>query len=306
MSAAKPTLLDTAIASIINEMAKGTAPWRKPWKTSSGGVLPRRSTGETFSGMNAILLSTIQMAHGYSSPYWLTFQQALALDSCVRKGERGSPAILYKTRVVPCEGEAGDGASAGSYDRDPDRILRFLKSYAVFNACQIDGLPERFFPVALAPEPDIALDPAIERIMARFPTPVSVGGDRACYYPATDRIQMPPRTAFDTDADYVATLLHEFAHATGHSSRLDRFKTDGVREAYAREELVAELTSHLVSLHLGLAPSEAVFHNHVAYLSSWVSMLRDKPGELLKAAGKAQAACDLILACGCADDQIAA
>ncbi|MFP1133319.1 zincin-like metallopeptidase domain-containing protein, partial [Asticcacaulis sp. W401b] len=85
------------------------------------------------------------------------------------------------------------------------------------------------------------------------------------------------------------------AHATGHSSRLDRFRPGTTTEDYAREELVAELTSHLVSLHLGLSPSETVFRNHVAYLASWAGILRDRPGELLKAAGKAQAACDFIL-----------
>ncbi|MFP1132960.1 ArdC-like ssDNA-binding domain-containing protein, partial [Asticcacaulis sp. W401b] len=211
MSVSKPTLLDNALQSIINELAKGTAPWRKPWKTVRPS-LPLRSTGEAFSGMNAILLSTIQMAHGYASPYWLTYNQAVAQGASVRRGERGSPAILYKVKVV--DGGEGAGGSDGSEggEGDGDRVLRFLKSYAVFNAAQIDGLPDIFYPEAAASgersfEP---LSPAVVSIIAHFPAPVVVGGDRACYVPAADRIHMPQRISFESDADYVATLFHEY------------------------------------------------------------------------------------------------
>ena len=281
MSSPKP--IDLAIADIIAELETGTAPWRKPWKSRCPS-LPRRSTGDVFTGMNAILLSTIGMGRGFASPYWLTFNQALDLGAHVRKGEKAAPAILYKTRVV--EGEASAG--------EDDRVLRFLKSYAVFNAEQIDGLPETY-QASLPAEPLAVLSADVEAIMQAFPVSVRHGGDMACYYPHSDRIQMPSRSDFDSDQDYVSTLLHEYAHATGHHSRLDRFKDTTTKDDYAREELVAELASHLVSLSLGLPPCAAVFANHVAYLGVWGKRLKDRPAELLKAASKAQAAADLIL-----------
>ena len=279
-------LLEETLASVISALETGVAPWRKPWSGAGSPVLPLRVTGEAFSGMNAILLSTLQAMKGYDSPFWLTFKQAEDAGGHVRKGERASPAILYKTRCL--EDEAGDGSD--------NKVLRFLKSYGVFNACQIEGLPADFHPVAPAePHVEQPLHPDVMAIMANFPVPVSHGGDVACYHILSDRISMPERRAFASEEDYVAVLLHEFGHATGAKHRLDRFAPDETRADYAREELVAELTSHLTSMHLGINPNRSVFANHVAYLGHWASFLKEKPSELLKAAGKAQAAADMIL-----------
>ncbi len=279
------TALDAIIDTIIIELDKGVATWRQPWANGARPGFPLRSTGEAFSGMNAILLSMLQATRGFGSAYWLTFNQARDLGGNVRKGEKASPAILYKTRTI--EGEAED--------KGDDRVLRFLKTYSVFNADQIDGLPEAFSP---SPGPAVPLEPLAEdiaAILANFPVPVRHGGNMACYVVAEDVIRMPPRETFANDEYYVTTLLHEFGHATGAKNRLDRFAVYEGREDYAREELVAELTSHLTSLHLGINPSQSVFQDHIAYLGYWAELLKDRPNELLKAAGKAQLACDMIL-----------
>jgi len=279
-------LLEDTLASVIAALESGVAPWRKSWSAGTIPSMPLRSTGDAFSGMNAILLSSLQALRGYDSPFWLTFNQAQDAGGHVRKGERAAPAILYKTRCI--DGDAGDGSD--------DKVLRFLKSYGVFNACQIEGLPETFHPVApLEPAVIAPLNADVVAIMEHFPVAVSHGGDVACYHVLTDRISMPPRSAFESDEYYVAVLLHEYGHATGAKHRLDRFEPNETRTDYAREELVAELTSHLTSMHLGINPSRSVFENHVAYLGHWAGFLKEKPSELLKAAGKAQAAADMIL-----------
>lgn len=279
-------LLDETLASVIASLTNGVAPWRKPWAAGAIPSLPLRNTGDAFSGMNAILLSSLQAVRGYASPFWLTFHQAQEAGGHVRKGERAAPAILYKTRCV--DGDAGDGSD--------DKILRFLKSYGVFNACQIEGLPDTYHPGSTEAPPVVEpLNADVLAIMATFPVAVAHGGDVACYHLLSDRISMPPRSAFESDEDYVAVLLHEFGHATGAKHRLDRFEPNETRADYAREELVAELTSHLTSMHVGINPSRSVFANHVAYLGHWASFLKERPSELLKAAGKAQAAADLIL-----------
>ena len=88
-----------------------------------------------------------------------------------------------------------------------ERGIPFLKSYAVFNADQIDGLPDRFIP---QPPTSIAN------------TTRNARGARAYYSPSHDRIQQPPFASFITAEGYYATLSHELVHWTGHSSRLDR------------------------------------------------------------------------------------
>jgi antirestriction protein ArdC len=92
--------LESLISEIIARIESGVPPWRQAWKASSDPALPLRANGEPFSGSNAWLLSFAGALRGYQSPYWFTFHQALAIGAAVAKGQKGSPAILYKTRVV--------------------------------------------------------------------------------------------------------------------------------------------------------------------------------------------------------------
>ena len=62
-----------------------------------GGGVPLRQTGERYQGINAFLLGLRASMMGYTSPYWMTFKQAKALDAHVRKGERSSLVVYYGT-----------------------------------------------------------------------------------------------------------------------------------------------------------------------------------------------------------------
>ncbi len=66
------------------------------------------------------------------------------------------------------------------------------------------------------------------------------------------------------------------AHSTGHPSRLDRLKPAAFGSPeYAKEELVAELTSAMVGNTLGF--DRRISDNNVAYLQNWTSALRKEP-----------------------------
>ena len=101
------------------------------------------------------------------------------------------------------------------------------------------------------------------------------GGDRACYIPLNDMIQMPKAEDFKGDdnaqklARYAHTLCHEFSHATGHHSRLRRNLRNGFgSEAYAREELVAEISAVIACASLGI---ETNGPQHGTYLKGWAN-----------------------------------
>jgi len=97
--------------------------------------------------------------------------------------------------------------------------------------------------------------------------------DRAFYSLSDDEIHLPPKEAFPELADYYATALHELAHWTRHSSRLDRERYGGFGSPdYAREELRAELTSAFLSQEFGLPSS---IEGHAAYLQSWMKELKE-------------------------------
>lgn len=217
-------------AKIVFELEAGVLPWRKPWDGArTGAVLPRRATGETYRGVNVILLWSAAIERGYLSPYWLTFNQAVKLGAQVRKGERGEVVVYYgqgkRTRVDEGGAEVEDA-------------FRFLKWYVVFSAEQIDNLPARFYPtpVVSSRAPLAAHEAWFERLeIARIAT-----RDIACYIPSKDVIGMPPLGAFDTAEDYAATLNHESVHATMAPHRVGRdMGKKFSQHAIAAEELVA-------------------------------------------------------------------
>ncbi|MGR3436772.1 MAG: ArdC family protein [Shimia sp.] len=276
---------------IVALLEKGTLPWRRPWRMAGGGV-PLRHGGEGYRGINAFLLGMRAALMGYTSPYWMTFQQARSMDACVRKGERSSVVVYYGTARAK-EAEADPDRSRSDEGGEGQDSYRFLKSYRVFNAAQIDGLDARFHP---EPEGDPADGPqpipACEAFFDAIGADVSIGGDRACYVPGSDRIHMPPLERFESVERYYATLGHEHVHRTKAKDRLDRSFGVSIfgNEAYAKEELVAELGGALLGQRLGFIADH--LEDHAAYLGSWLAILRGDNRFLFRAGAHAQRAVD--------------
>jgi antirestriction protein ArdC len=268
------------VEQIIELLRVGTTPWRACWEQGRGGVLPLRHNGVPYRGMNVLMLWSSAVRRGYSSPYWMTFRQALELGGTVRKGESGRPVCYY-----------------GSAQRDGDdggpKTFRYLKFYTVFNAQQVDGLNDSFFPQnSQAPAPDRL--PDVEAWIARTGAQVRWGGSAAYYDPNTDVIQMPDATRF-RDAEQMASVeLHELTHWSGAKTRLDR-NLDRYADSRANrafEELIAEIGSGLLGAQHGFRPEH--LEEHARYIGSWIVELQNDPKYLFSAAAQAQAAVDYL------------
>jgi antirestriction protein ArdC len=258
-------------------------PWKRPWNTGGAG-LPLRHNGEPYRGINVLVLWMAMAARGYTSPYWMTYRQAAALGGQVRKGERAT-AVTY-TNIFQRQQEMPDGTQE-------ERSIWFLKSYAAFNACQIDSLPARFFPSGgdAVATPGERIDEA-EAFFANTGALIRTGGYQAYYAPDADIIQMPPREAFVYPEAYYATLAHEMGHWTGHPSRLAR-ETLSRRhsdEARAVEEILAELTAAFTCASLGI--DHDLKADSTAYIGSWLRVLAQDKRFIFVAAAHAQRACD--------------
>ena len=132
---------------------------------------------------------------------------------------------------------------------------------------------------------------AIDRMMEKQEWVCKIQYDKeekgAYYSPAKDIVVLPtkaqfrihpddPEECFKDGQEYYGTALHEMAHSTGHPSRLDRLKPTAFgSQEYAKEELVAELTSAMVGNTLGF--DRRISDNNVAYLQNWTSALRKEP-----------------------------
>ncbi len=161
------------------------------------------------------------------------------------------------------------------------------KVYAVFNAAQVDGWTTPTpAPVTIAER-----DQRAESWIAATGAQITDGHDHACYRPTLDRIELPAIDQFEDPAAFYATACHELTHWTGHPARLARDLSGRFGDdAYAAEELVAELGAAISSAHLAMVSSPR--EDHAAYLAQWLRILNADPQALFTVASKAQAAVD--------------
>ena len=172
-----------------------------------------------------------------------------------------------------------------------------VRQYTVFNADQADGLklPER-----LSQQPEWKAHENAEAVIRASGVRINhVNGDRAFYNLQNDKVTLPEKGQFPSASHYYQTAMHELGHATGHESRLNRPSLqEGVKagfgsEAYAKEELRAEISSMMTGQRVGVGhdPSRGA-----AYVESWLKALQDDPREIYRASSEAQKMSDHLVA----------
>jgi antirestriction protein ArdC len=268
---------------IVAELEKGVKPWVRPWdpEKAGGPHAPFNPvTGKRYHGINVLILGMDLRAFQRGDPRWMTYQQAHEKHWQIRKSEKST--TIFFTKLFEVEDEQSE---------DGKKSIRVLRHHSVFHASQIDGIPEYKAPgVEEAPW---ACPEAADIIVKNSGAVVRVGGDRAFYSPTTDHIQLPPMNAFRGPPEFAATALHELAHWTGHSSRLNRDMENRFGSAaYAMEELRAELASAFIASELGI-PTE--IPHHASYIANWLRPLKEDKREIFRAAADAQRIADMEL-----------
>ena len=108
-----------------------------------------------------------------------------------------------------------------------------------------------------------------------------------------DRIVVPRKENFPDQRDFYGTLSHEMVHSTGIKERLDRDMSGMFgTESYAREELVAELGSAILSSMTGITTS--IKEDNLQYLKNWTEAIGNDPGIITGAVSEAASAAELI------------
>ena len=274
-SKTKTDIYQTVTNSIIEALENGVKPWECPWKRHGAvsGIPSNFATGTSYSGMNIMLLWCSASEQGFTDSRWLTYKQAQELGAQVRKGEKGTTAIFYKT--IEKETDAGD------VEKFP-----MLKSFTVFNVAQIDGLK-----TGTENEPQAVNEfdplPQVETLFQRSGAKITERGQQAFFRPTTDEIYLPERHLFVDAANFYATGLHELVHWSGAKSRLNReMKGCFGSQNYAFEELIAELGSAFLMAELGVTGEV----QHESYIASWLDALKGDKRFIFKAASAASKA----------------
>lgn len=273
---------------IVAQIERGAAAWEMPWHKRQSGelTLPRNVTGRAYRGVNVPILWVAAQALGYDSAIWGTYKQWQERGAQVRKGENSTLSVFWRSIETETENDAGE--------RETSRHL-VARAYFVFNAAQVDGFDASKLGKTESAE-DLSEDQRIAAAEAFFAATGSVvrhGGNRAFYTPGGDFVQMPAFAQFRDALSYYATLGHEHVHWTGAKARLNRdFSGRFGDEAYAFEELVAELGAAYLCAMLGLSNEPRA--DHAAYLASWLRVLKSDKKAIFTAASKAQAAVDYL------------
>lgn len=267
-------------ARILSEMETGALPWVKPWKSFGAGTQPRNGVSKRpYSGVNVVLLWMAGSANGWTNPRYLTFKQALDAGGNVRKGEKSTR--IYFVSTLEKEVEEGE---------DPRRI-HFLKEYCVFNVAQCENLPESVTGGTQAPINADRRDELADEFLSATGAEIKDGHGEAYYAPGPDYISMPAFEAFKSADHFYSTSFHELAHWTGAKSRLDRdLRHRFGSEAYAAEELVADLASAFLCAEFGYDGDL----RHAGYIANWIKLLKSDDRAFFTAASKAQKAADYL------------
>jgi len=265
----------------VVEKMKEAVEYQKPWFVCD--ELPyNRMTGEPYKGSNFVAL-TVQ---GRSDPRWLTFKQIqeLAEKDGIDYNVKGQKGTMIQ-RWIPAYDKNKDEKLSNDSGEEPSEGKIFArggwKFYAVFNGEQIANLPpyQKMDKEFENYEPAEMLIECMKEDGVRFD---HHGEGKAYYIPSKDEVWLPNKEKFKTEGLYYRTAMHELGHATGHSTRLNRDQTGSMKghseeslHKYAKEELVAEISSYFVGAEIGIPYDPSAHENHAAYLKNWISALED-------------------------------
>lgn len=282
-------ITDQIVAMIENNRGAFMLPWHVP----ASSMRPTNvAAHKPYRGINILALWASAELAGYSSGLWATYKQWTDAGAQVRRGEKASYVVFYKEANPQTDHEPEDKTSTDSPGHAARRWI--ARASAVFAAEQVEG-----FEIPAAPAS--TLEPSIqaEAFVAATGAAIVHGGHRAFYRPATDTIHLPHLDAFvgsksstATEA-YYSTLLHELTHWTGQESRCNRSlgRRFG-KDAYAMEELVAELGAAFLCAELGVTGSPRADHGQ--YIAEWLSVLNSDKKAIFTAASQASIAVEFL------------
>lgn len=306
----EPSKVDAALQRfaemLIKRMEEMQKDWHKGW-IGGGSMfgLPQNISGRTYEGSNAFLLFLHTAENGYKAPVYMTYGQLYKEGAHVLKGEKAVPVFKWGFSIKDKDGKKVTEEEFDNMTDDEKKECKrrpFLKIYPEFNIDQTnmsevnkekyDAVVSQFRKTDVPTITDgMYVNKAIDRMMEKQEWVCKIQYDKeekgAYYSPAIDIVVLPtkaqfrihpddPEECFKDGQEYYGTALHEMAHSTGHPSRLDRLKPAAFGSPeYAKEELVAELTSAMVGNTLGF--DRRISDNNVAYLQNWTSALRKEP-----------------------------
>lgn len=328
-SAPKKSYPEKITEQLISYIEKGSLSWHKPWiplPPPQNGL-----THYKYGAYNNFLLTLEMRERDTVDPRFFTFLQLSSQGWSIRKGAKAVTVYQSFPAKARVEVEDKTEEEESKEDFQYDAGYRIQTSVPVYHASDIciypplldaDGKPvmaekkvvDPFSgeqKTKLVPKLDFTQEPVPltawepetfnhEQVYAKAEQIIAASGanfieekiDRAYFSPALDEIHVPLKEHFKRLEDYYGTALHELTHWTGHRERLNRDMTGHFgSESYAREELIAELSSVFLSVSSNVPIN---LEQNAAYLESWLKALKEDPKFLLNVISEANKAHDYL------------
>jgi len=270
--------------------------WHQPWTNTNTSGFPQNLSGRKYNGVNAMLLYMLCEKYSYKMPVFMTFNQASEMKVMIRKGEKSFPVIFYSMNVRHKDTNKSitydEYRNLSKEDRSNYDTYPILVYHNVFNIDQTNlrevkpdlysQLESKFKVETVVKEGQYVYPPIDEMINKKgWLCNINVKSSNSAFYsPVHDSITVPLKVQFESGESFYGTLLHEMTHSTAIESRLNR-ETGHVfgDSKYAKEELVAELTSAMLCQSMGI--TKTIQEENAAYLKSWLGELRKSPSYLM-------------------------
>ena len=276
----------------IDSLKEGKIPRRERWVSSLNvnGI-----SDKEYKGINQLLLSYVTYKEQYNDNRWFTYYQIKQKGYKLKDAKgKGIPVEFYSVYDIKNKKKVDFADYERLVNERPETKVNYrliCNTSYVFNASLIEGVPEQDkYPY----DKSIPANNFIKKIISKLGVKYSERGNEAFYSPTTDEIVLPESKKFYDEYSYYATQLHEISHSTGSKDRLNRNIDFKDKKSYAREELVAEISSSFLMAKLGIVPESEDYNNHKSYIQSWISILEDKPNELFKAINESNKVYDYI------------
>lgn len=275
----------------LDALKENKIPWRERWYSdlNKNGV-----TNTEYRGVNQLILSYVAYKEKYKDNRWLTYKQIKENNYKITNAKgKGVPIEFWSVYDIKNKIRLDFPTYEKIIEKTPERkkdFKVFCNTTYVFNASLIEGIK----PNEKNNRNTIPTNIYFKRLISKLHIEYIEEGNKAYYIPSKDTIVLPPSSKFFDKYSYYATQLHELSHATGHSSRLNRNLNNQNKKDYAREELIAEISSSFLMQKLNVKVHEDDYNNHKSYIQSWILLLEDKPNELFKAVGEANKICDYL------------
>lgn len=275
----------------LEALKENKIPWRERWYSdlNKNGV-----TNTEYKGVNQLILSYVAYKEKYKDNRWLTYKQIKENNYKITNAKgKGVPIEFWSVYDIKNKIRLDFPTYEKIIEKTPERKKNFkvfCNTTYVFNASLIEGIK----PNEKNNRNTIPTNIYFKRLISKLHIEYIEEGNRAYYIPSKDTIVLPPSSKFFDKYSYYATQLHELSHATGHSGRLNRNLNNQNKKDYAREELIAEISSSFLMQKLNVKVHEDDYNNHKSYIQSWILLLEDRPNELFKAVGEANKICDYL------------